>query len=47
MRYLLLFVSLFSFAQQSKSVDFTSVLGKIEINPFRQISFGRTLPMIL
>jgi len=33
MRYLLLFVSLFSFAQQSKSVDFTSVLGKIEINP--------------
>ena len=33
MRYLLLFVSLFSFAQQSKSVDFTSVLGKVEINP--------------
>ncbi len=33
MRYLLLFVSLFSFAQQSKSVDFTSVLGKIDINP--------------
>ena len=33
MRYLLLFVSLFSFAQQSKSVDFTSVLGKIEVNP--------------
>jgi aminopeptidase N len=32
MRYLLLFVSLFSFAQQSKSVDFTSVLGKIEVN---------------
>ena len=33
MRYLLLFVSLFSFAQQTKSVDFTSVLGKIEVNP--------------
>ena len=32
MRYLLLFVSLFSFAQQTKSVDFTSVLGRIEIN---------------
>jgi aminopeptidase N len=32
MRYLLLFISLFSFAQQTKSVDFTSVLGKIEIN---------------
>ncbi len=32
MRYLILFISVFSFAQQSKSVDFTSVLGKIEIN---------------
>ena len=33
MRYLLLFVSVFSFGQQTKSVDFTSVLAKIEINP--------------
>lgn len=32
MRYLILFISVFSFAQQTKSVDFTSVLGKIEIN---------------
>lgn len=32
MRYLLFFISLFSFAQQTKSVDFASVLGKIEIN---------------
>ena len=32
MRYLILFISVFSFAQQSKSVNFTSVLGKIEIN---------------
>jgi aminopeptidase N len=32
MRYLILFISIFSFAQQTKSVDFTSVLGKIEIN---------------
>ena len=33
MRYLLLFVSVFSFGQQTKSVDFISVLAKIEINP--------------
>lgn len=32
MKYFLLFISAFSFAQQTKSVDFTSVLGKIEIN---------------
>jgi len=32
MRYLTLLFSIFSFAQQTKSVDFTSVLGKIEIN---------------
>ena len=32
MRYLILFISVFSFSQQTKSVDFTSVLGKIEIN---------------
>lgn len=40
MRYLLLFVSLFSFAQQSKSVDFTSVLGKIDINPMDKSVLG-------
>ena len=33
MRYLLLFVSVFSFGQQTKSFDFISVLAKIEINP--------------
>jgi len=33
MRHLVLLISIFSFAQQTKSVDFTSVLGKIEVNP--------------
>ena len=32
MKYFFLLMSLFSFAQQTKSVDFTSVIGKIEIN---------------
>ena len=33
MRYLLLFLSTISFAQQTQSVDFKSVLGQISINP--------------
>ncbi|MCF8321441.1 MAG: M1 family metallopeptidase [Flavobacterium sp.] len=32
MKYFFLLMTLFSFAQQTKSVDFTSVIGKIEIN---------------
>jgi aminopeptidase N len=40
MRYFLLFISAFSFAQQTKSVDFTSVLGKIEINALDQSVSG-------
>ena len=32
MKYLILLFSAFSFAQQTKFVDFKSVLGKIEIN---------------
>lgn len=32
MKFFLLFFSIFSFAQQTQSVDFISVLGKIEIN---------------
>ena len=32
MRYLFLLISVFSYSQQTNSVDFTSVLGKIEIN---------------
>ena len=41
MRYLILFISLFSFAQQTKSVDFTSVLAKIEINPLDKSVSGK------
>lgn len=41
MRYLLLFVSVFSFGQQTKSVDFTSVLAKIEINPLDKSVSGK------
>lgn len=33
MKYFLLFISTFTFAQQSQFVDFKSVLGKIAINP--------------
>ena len=33
MKYVILLLSAFSFAQQTKFVDFKSVLGKIEINP--------------
>ena len=40
MRYLLLFVSVFSFSQQTKWVDFTSVLGKIEINALDKSVYG-------
>ena len=32
MRYLILLISIFSYSQQKNSVDFTSVLGKIEVN---------------
>jgi aminopeptidase N len=40
MRYLILFISLFSFGQQTKSVDFTSVLAKIEINALNKSVSG-------
>ncbi|MDH4403409.1 MAG: M1 family metallopeptidase [Flavobacterium sp.] len=40
MKYLILFISVFSFAQQTKSVDFTSVLAKIEINPLNKSVSG-------
>ncbi|MCV9927644.1 M1 family metallopeptidase [Flavobacterium sp. LS1R49] len=33
MKYLFLFFSIFTFAQQTKSVDFKTVLGEININP--------------
>ena len=33
MKYLLLFISTFTFAQQTKSVDFKTVQGKITVNP--------------
>ena len=40
MKYLILLFSVFSFAQQTKFVDFKSVLGKIEINPIEKSVFG-------
>ena len=40
MKYLILLFSAFSFAQQTKFVDFKSVLGKIEINPIEKSVFG-------
>jgi aminopeptidase N len=40
MKYLILLFSAFSFAQQTKFVDFKSVLGKIEINPIEKSVSG-------
>jgi len=40
MKYLILLISVFSFAQQTKLVDFKSVLGKIEINPIEKSVSG-------
>jgi aminopeptidase N len=40
MKYLILLLSTFSFAQQTKFVDFKSVLGKIEINPIEKSVLG-------
>lgn len=40
MKYILLLISTFSFAQQNKLVDFKSVLGKIEINPIEKSVSG-------
>ncbi len=40
MKYLILLLSTFSFAQQTKFVDFKSVLGKIEINPIEKSVSG-------
>lgn len=40
MKYLILLFSVFSFAQQTKLVDFKSVLGKIEINPIEKSVSG-------
>ena len=40
MKYLILLLSVFSFAQQTKFVDFKSVLGKIEINPIEKSVSG-------
>ena len=40
MKYVILLLSAFSFAQQTKFVDFKSVLGKIEINPIEKSVFG-------
>ena len=40
MKYFFLLMSLFSFAQQTKSVDFTSVMGKIEINALDKLVSG-------
>lgn len=40
MKYLFLLFSVFSFAQQTKFVDFKSVLGKIEINPIEKSVSG-------
>ena len=41
MKYLFLLLSAFSFAQQTKFVDFKSVLGKIEINPIEKSVSGQ------
>jgi aminopeptidase N len=40
MKYLILLFSVFSFAQQTKFVDFKSVLGKIKINPIEKSVSG-------
>ncbi len=40
MKYLILLFSVFSFSQQTKFVDFKSVLGKIEINPIEKSVSG-------
>lgn len=40
MKYLILLFSFFSFSQQTKFVDFKSVLGKIEINPIEKSVSG-------
>lgn len=40
MKYLFLFLSAFSFAQQTKFVDFKSVFGKIKINPIEKLVTG-------
>ncbi|CAN1499451.1 PepN Aminopeptidase N [Flavobacteriaceae bacterium] len=40
MKYVILLLSAFSFAQQTKFVDFKSVLGKIEINPIEKSVSG-------
>ena len=40
MKYVILLLSTFSFAQQTKFVDFKSVLGKIEINPIEKSVSG-------
>jgi aminopeptidase N len=40
MKYIFLFLSTFAFAQQTKFVDFKSVLGKITINPIEKTVMG-------
>ena len=40
MKYLFLFISSFIFAQQTQSIDFVSVLGKIAINPLIKFFSG-------
>ena len=40
MKYLFLFISAFAFAQQTKFVDFKTVLGKIQINPTERAVSG-------
>lgn len=40
MKYLLFFISTFTFAQQTQFVDFKSVLGKIAINPIERTISG-------
>jgi aminopeptidase N len=40
MKYLFLFISTFTFAQQTQFVDFKSVLGKISINPIEKTVSG-------
>lgn len=43
MKYVILLLSAFSFAQQTKFVDFKSVLGKIEINPIEKSVSGEVI----
>ncbi len=40
MKYLLLFISTFAFAQQTQFVDFKTVLGKIAVNPVEKSILG-------